>query len=122
MSYTGGDRYYLEPNVCEIPRVLCEFNDRFNLGEPVWDGIASSRFALQYQSEVSAYTVCETFFDAVVDALKAMKGRLVLEVIHGDLMQSLSRIRLGKHGNRPQSFPAMYDRVWLSNVPYACPL
>lgn len=119
MSHNGGDRYYLELSVCEIPRVFCEFNSRFSLGEPIWDGVASSRFALQYQSEMSAYSLFATFFDAVFDALRAMKGHLVLEVISGDLMQSLSRIRLGRLGDRPPSFPTTYNRAWLSNVPYA---
>lgn len=63
-----------------------------------------------------SFSVGEAFFDGVVTAMKALKGRIVLEVIHDDLSTALSKIRAGA-GTRPADFPGKFMRMWLSNVP-----
>lgn len=69
------------------------------------------------ERDYPAFSVGETFFDAVVDALKALKGRIILEVIHDDLSSGLLKIRAGATDSRPAEFPKKFTRMWLSNVP-----
>lgn len=64
-----------------------------------------------------SFSVGEVFFDAVVTALRALKGRVVLEVIQDDLSAALSKIRVGAVA-RPADFPRKFMRMWLSNVPW----
>ncbi|EIM87131.1 uncharacterized protein STEHIDRAFT_167970 [Stereum hirsutum FP-91666 SS1] len=69
------------------------------------------------ERDYPAFSVGETFFDAVVDALKALKGRIMLEVIHDDLSSGLLKIRARAMDSRPAEFPKKFTRMWLSNVP-----
>jgi hypothetical protein len=93
----------------EVPRYIRQFNRRFSLGNlnlnntPHW---------------VTAYSHVAVFFGGVVDALKAMKGRVVLELLSGELLQTLSLMRASSLPKRPTKFPCLFDRAWISNVPY----
>ena len=57
-----------------------------------------------------------SFFDAVVDAIKVLKGSIQLEFIVGEINQELSKIRLGTD-TRPSHFTKQFTRIWLSNIP-----
>lgn len=65
-----------------------------------------------------SFSVLKKFFSAVIDALRKLKGSLVLEIIQGDIFQELRKIRLGEDASRPTGFPREYTRMWLSNVPW----
>lgn len=64
-----------------------------------------------------SYSVGEAFFGGVVNALKVLKGHLTLQILHGDLMHELAKVRLNGDHSRPAEFPRKYTRMWLSNVP-----
>jgi hypothetical protein len=92
----------------EVPRFIRQFNRRFSLGN----------LNLNAPHWATAYSHVVVFFDGVIDALKAMKGRVVLELLSGDLLQTLSLMRASSLPERPTKFPCLYDRAWISNVPY----
>ncbi|KAK0476402.1 hypothetical protein IW261DRAFT_1595020, partial [Armillaria novae-zelandiae] len=65
-----------------------------------------------------AYSVISVFFDAVIDALIALKGRILLELIH-DISAALVKMRIALDVSRPPYFPRKCSRgQWLSNVPF----
>ncbi|THH22549.1 hypothetical protein EUX98_g8146 [Antrodiella citrinella] len=80
-------------------------------------GLLGSQARKQVDEDCPAFSIGETFFDGVVDGLKAMQGHIKLEVIHGDLMHELAKMRLNADYSRPTQFPRNYTRMWLSNVP-----
>lgn len=84
------------------------FNKRF--------GLVNSRNRIN--KDCPAYSVAETFFGAVVDGLRALQGRITLEILQGDLMHELVKMRMKADSSRPAHFPRIYTRMWLSNVPY----
>ncbi|KIM72449.1 hypothetical protein PILCRDRAFT_16127, partial [Piloderma croceum F 1598] len=59
----------------------------------------------------------DRFFDRVVEALKGMKGHVTIEVLQGELVQEMSKMRFRGDGSRPATFPRSFTRAWLSNVP-----
>lgn len=65
-----------------------------------------------------SYSSVQIFFSGVVESLKALQGHIKLEILHGDLMHELAKMRLGGDVSRPINFPRQYTRMWLSNVPY----
>lgn len=65
-----------------------------------------------------SFSVADTFFTGVVEGLKSLRGRIKLEILQGDLVHELSKMRLGGDTSRPAEFPRKYMRMWLSNVPY----
>jgi hypothetical protein len=66
------------------------------------------------ESPTLSYAIA--FFDAVVDAVKALGSSLQLEFICGEVNQELAKIRLCTD-NRPANFPKKFTRIWLSNIP-----
>ncbi|TCD63146.1 hypothetical protein EIP91_005905 [Steccherinum ochraceum] len=64
-----------------------------------------------------SFAIVNTFFDHVADGLKALEGRITLEILQGDLMHELAKMRMGTDHSRPSRFPRSYTRMWLSNVP-----
>ncbi|KAF7976940.1 hypothetical protein HWV62_5363 [Athelia sp. TMB] len=67
--------------------------------------------------DAPAFSHVSTFFDNVVETLKNMKGRIQLEVVHGELIAELSKWRFGGDSGRPAQFPSKFTRAWLSNCP-----
>lgn len=63
-----------------------------------------------------AFAHISSFFDAVVDAIKLLKGSIQVEFIVGEINQELSKIRLGTD-TRPSHFTKQFTRIWLSNIP-----
>ncbi|KAK0461720.1 uncharacterized protein EV420DRAFT_124965 [Desarmillaria tabescens] len=68
------------------------------------------------KNDCPAYSVTEVFFDAVVDSLIALKGRVCIELLQGDMCQELTKMAFNVD-NRPANFPRKFTRMWLSNVP-----
>ncbi|KAF5358688.1 hypothetical protein D9758_007757 [Tetrapyrgos nigripes] len=65
-----------------------------------------------------SYSIASTFFDAVADGLKDMKGKVQWEIIHGDMFEEMMKMKYrGKDDLRPERFPRTYMRIWQSNVP-----
>ncbi|KAK0441234.1 uncharacterized protein EV420DRAFT_1769052 [Desarmillaria tabescens] len=64
-----------------------------------------------------AFSVAMFFFDAVVNTLKYMRGRVKLEFLLGDVSQQLAKINFDTDSSRPVDFPKTFTRMWLSNVP-----
>ncbi|TCD70624.1 hypothetical protein EIP91_002655 [Steccherinum ochraceum] len=64
-----------------------------------------------------SFSVVQTFFDGVVDALKTLKGQIKLEILHGDLLHELVKMKIGRDLSRPSGFPRYYTRMWMSNIP-----
>jgi hypothetical protein len=92
----------------EVPRYIREFNRRLDIGNINWNT----------PPQATAYSHIAIFFDGVVKALQAMKGRVVFELLGGDLLQTLSLMRLNSLFERPRKFPSSYNRAWINNVPY----
>ncbi len=68
------------------------------------------------KNDCPAYSVIEVFFDAVVDGLIALNGRVCIELLQGDVCQELTKMAYNVD-NRPANFPRAFTRMWLSNVP-----
>ncbi|KAK7453530.1 hypothetical protein VKT23_011810 [Stygiomarasmius scandens] len=74
-----------------------------------------------------SYSIVSAFFNAVVDGLKDMKGKVRWEIIDGGIFVELVKMKCGKDILRPEG---KYMRIWQSNVPdypsnsaiYAAPL
>jgi hypothetical protein len=86
---------------------LEEYNDRFKLS-----GANASP-----NPDAPAYSHTTRFFDGVVQALEGMKGHVTVEVLQGELVQEMSKMRFRGDGSRPATFPRSFTRAWLSNVP-----
>jgi hypothetical protein len=83
------------------------------------------------------YDYMATFFSAVADAIEKLDGRLEIEVFLGDCVDVAEQLRFGLFNDeavtdseilsgdslevRPKHFPNRFDRIHLSNVPYAYP-
>ncbi len=87
------------------------FNERMRL-------VKGRNMNARINQDCPAYSVISVFFDAVVDALIALKGRILLELIQDDISAALVKMRIGLDVSRPAHFPRKYSRIWLSNVPY----
>ncbi|TCD63142.1 hypothetical protein EIP91_005901 [Steccherinum ochraceum] len=85
---------------------IFEFNDRF--------GLAASK---EDMNDSPCYTTAKVFFTAVANGIKALQGRIKLEVLKGDLIYELASMTLSADHHRPEEFPRAYTRMWLSNVP-----
>lgn len=57
------------------------------------------------------------FFDHLGQALKALEGHVKVELLFGDMVEELAKMRLKTNVLRPPEFPTSYIRMWLSNVP-----
>lgn len=57
------------------------------------------------------------FFSQVADTIRRLQGRVLVEVIHGEITGVMDKIRYGEL-ERSGGFPSSYDRVHLSNIPY----
>ena len=68
-------------------------------------------------SDAPAFSHVSAFFDEVVKSLIVLNDHVQLEMLCGELTQELSRMALGSNSMRPQGFPRMYSRAYLSNVP-----
>jgi len=89
-------------------REIADYNDRFKLG----DSKKSSN------PDAPAYSHAITFFDGVVDALKDLVGHVKIEILRGDLIQEMCKMRFQGDDSRPAEFPRLFTRAWLSNVPF----
>lgn len=70
------------------------------------------------EHDKTTFLVTNAFFDSLLNAFRALGGRLKLEIICGDLTQELSKMRFRGDKSRPADFPRSdYARMWLSNVP-----
>lgn len=96
----------------QAPKFIHEFVHRFGLGAQRVAGNGPL---------APSYTHTAAFFGGVVDALKAMKGEVKLEFLCGELTQELSKMRFGGYEDRPESFPTVFTRAYLSNIPYVFP-
>lgn len=91
----------------QLPHSIEEFCESLNISE----GLA--------EHGKTTFLATKAFFDSIVEAIRALKGRLKLEVICGDLTQELSKMRFSGDESRPADFPKSdYARMWLSNVPW----
>ncbi|KAJ7082632.1 hypothetical protein B0H15DRAFT_852172 [Mycena belliarum] len=57
------------------------------------------------------------FFDSVIAALRALDGKIQLELIHGELQSELLRMRMQPASRLASNLPVSYTKMWLSNVP-----
>lgn len=64
------------------------------------------------------YAYVAKFFARVAVAIQRLRDRLVVEVIYGEISDTLEGIRY-RILDRVDSFPTEYDQVHLSNVPLA---
>lgn len=92
----------------EPVRDMANFNEKFGLSDPKKNPDPDS----------PAYFHTTKFFDGVVDALRALAGHLKIEIIQGELMHELSKMRFHGDESRPVEFPRLFTRAWLSNVPF----
>ncbi|KII91875.1 hypothetical protein PLICRDRAFT_157310 [Plicaturopsis crispa FD-325 SS-3] len=97
----------LKLDAFQAPRSIEEFNDRFDI----------SKTSTTTEPDAPAFSHTTDFFDAVIDALKAMSGHVTFEILRGELSQELSKMRFAGDTSRPAEFPRSYTRAWLSNVP-----
>ncbi|KAI0366579.1 hypothetical protein BV20DRAFT_971757 [Pilatotrama ljubarskyi] len=63
------------------------------------------------------WEVASTFFTDVADALRGLRGRILVELICGGLPEELAKMRFKGDVTRPPEFPRKFTRMWLSNVP-----
>jgi hypothetical protein len=91
-------------------RQIDEFNKRSK-------GVYNTKRKLD--RDCPSYSIVASFFDAVIDGLKVMKGKIQLEIIEGDMCQVLLGMNLGTGIDRlrPAHFPRKFLRIWQSNVP-----
>jgi hypothetical protein len=68
-------------------------------------------------SDAPAFSHVSAFFDEVVKSLKVLNGYVQLEILCGEVTQELSRMAFGSDSKRPKSFPRVYSRAYLSNIP-----
>lgn len=57
-------------------------------------------------------------FRAVAQSLKLLGSHVKIEVLCGSLNEEVAKMRLKSDTERPETFPRLYTRMWLSNVPY----
>ena len=67
--------------------------------------------------DAPAFSHVSAFFDEVVKSLMVLNGRVQLEILCGELTQELSKMVFGSDSKRPKTFPRVYSRAYLSNVP-----
>ncbi|KAG2023880.1 hypothetical protein CC2G_001486 [Coprinopsis cinerea AmutBmut pab1-1] len=63
----------------------------------------------------TVFYVFKQFFIRVIAALRALRGRLVVEIAVDDVITGLPRIFADSA--RPKTYPNKFTRMWLSNVP-----
>lgn len=97
----------LDLDAFKPPRDIEEYNHRFKVAEPHPDLIP----------DAPAYSHVSAFFDGVVEALKVMKKHIKIELLCGELIQEMSKMRFCGDESRPADFPRSFTRAWLSNVP-----
>jgi hypothetical protein len=118
------DKYYHEPHPVhnprqsgyaeypnspfEIPKVLESFLHFAGLGK------RESKKKEDKQPDAPTYSHISRFVDALVEAIKGLNGRFVIELRLGDLMQELAKLR---YEARPPGYPRTFTRAWLSNIP-----
>ena len=56
------------------------------------------------------------FFSNVADVIRRLQGRILVEIIHGEITGVMDKIRYGEM-NRRGGFPSSYDQVHMSNIP-----
>ncbi|KAJ7327536.1 hypothetical protein DFH08DRAFT_940827 [Mycena albidolilacea] len=98
----------LQPDAMNLPRLFDAFNRRFGI---------DAGGELPANAESPAFTHTMRFFQGAVDALKALEGKVTLEIVCGGVMEELGRMRLGTDTERPAQFPRTFTRAYLSNVP-----
>lgn len=103
---TGYPELKMDP--FEPVRHMSDYNERFGLS-PVRENS---------DPDSPAYSHTITFFDGVTDALRALAGHLKIEILRGDLIQEMSKMRFQGDESRPVEFPRLFTRAWLSNVPF----
>ncbi|KAL8668069.1 MAG: hypothetical protein Q9202_000047 [Teloschistes flavicans] len=69
------------------------------------------------QQKPYLYNYVARFFAHVATAIGKLRKRLVVEIMYGEVSDILETIRYNG-SDRPETFPAKYDRVHLSNIPY----
>ncbi|KDQ56564.1 hypothetical protein JAAARDRAFT_179150 [Jaapia argillacea MUCL 33604] len=88
-------------------RLVADFNERFRLsGEGTPKPI-----------DATASDHMNVLIDGVIKSIKALSGRFKLEFICGELTQELAKMHLGSDVMRPPSFPRLFTRMWISNIP-----
>ncbi|EFI28567.1 hypothetical protein CC1G_13594 [Coprinopsis cinerea okayama7 len=63
----------------------------------------------------TVFYVFKQFFIRVIAALRALRGKLVVEIAVDDVITGLPRIFADS--SRPKTYPNKFTRMWLSNVP-----
>ena len=63
------------------------------------------------------YDYVSHFFSHVADVIRRLQGRILVEVIHGEITGVMDKIRYGEL-ERSGDFPSSYDQVHMSNIPY----
>ncbi|KAL6298482.1 hypothetical protein BKA93DRAFT_65275 [Sparassis latifolia] len=72
--------------------------------------------ATQGENDARAFQTSSTFFGAVAEAIKALTRHITLEFLVGGITEELAKMTLKVDHTRPDSFPRLYTRMWLSNV------
>ncbi len=62
------------------------------------------------------YDYVSHFFSHVADVIRRLGGRILVEVIHGEITGVMDKIRYGEL-ERSRGFPSSYDQVHMSNIP-----
>lgn len=87
------------------------FNERTRL-------VKGRNMNARINQDCPAYPVISVFSDAVVvEALIALKGRILLELIQDDISSALVKVGIGLDVSRPAHFRRTFSRIRLSNVP-----
>lgn len=68
-------------------------------------------------SKSTLYDYVSHFFSHVADVIRRLQGRILVEVIHGEITGVMDKIRYGDL-ERSGDFPSSYDQVHMSNIPY----
>ncbi|KAE9410311.1 hypothetical protein BT96DRAFT_371276 [Gymnopus androsaceus JB14] len=92
--------------------------DAFSLVDKIQDfnrRVGIEKLTDDIDKDCPSLFVFSTFFNAVVDALKTLKGKITVELFLGEMCQTLATMRSGDQ--RPANFPRKFNRMWLSNVP-----
>ncbi|KAI0687197.1 hypothetical protein C8T65DRAFT_770881 [Cerioporus squamosus] len=112
------DRYFDDPS-CAYDEATTGYpnmkEDVFGTIKDIHDFNARDQARMNY--ETLAWDVCSVFFEEVAAALRTLQGHAVIEFIHGELCEELTRMRRTWDITRPRDFPTKFTRMWLSNVP-----
>jgi hypothetical protein len=101
-------------NLIEVKRDDFAFHLPFNLTSMPY---ACTKIGNDPENPEKLFDYLAPFFSHTAQAIRGLAGRLVLEMIPGDVTRALGNIKKQDINDQPEHFPQLYDRIHLSNIP-----